>query len=68
MSKSFLPDVEAHLTEGTTIKSDPDELVEIGGQEHNRAYDIINNAIFQDLLSEIKELHLTIKQIHNIEV
>lgn len=38
------------------------------GEDHVRAYDKTNNAIFQELLEEMKALHHTIKQIHNIEV
>ena len=38
------------------------------GEVHIRTYDKTNNAVLQDLLGEIKALHTTIKQIHNIEV
>ena len=38
------------------------------GESHARTYDKTNNAIFQDLLDEIKALHTTIKLINNIEV
>jgi hypothetical protein len=44
------------------------QVLDRNGQTHLRTYDPTNNAIFQDLLEEIKALHTTIKQIHNIEV
>ena len=49
-------------------KTDGSELQTRNGQENARVYDPTNNAIFQDLLDEIKALHTTIKQINNIEV
>ena len=41
---------------------------ERNGESHARTYDKTNNAIFQDLLDEIKALHTTIKLINKIEV
>lgn len=51
-----------------TIKIDPDQVQERNGQEHIRNYDKVNNAVFQDMLDELKGLHKTIKIIHNLEI
>lgn len=47
----------------------PESQVQIrNGQENHRVYDPTNNALLQDILQELKDLHYTIKQIHNMEI
>lgn len=50
---------------GTTS---PDEIQERNGQDNQRVFDPTNNALLIELLDQVKDLHKTIKQIHNMEI
>jgi hypothetical protein len=57
-----------NVVQNVTSTTASTELQSRNGQDHQRVYDPTNNALFQDVLSELKELNKTLKIIYNIGI
>ena len=49
-------------------KTDASELHERNGEQNQRSYDPINNAVMQEILEEIKGLRKDFRTVFNMEI